>query len=303
MNHFKSSLSVVTAVASVLGAAACGGQQAQANAPSGEQTTAESQEHAGATMGQPNANTAGMDQTGGTSAGATSDQSATSGATSYGQGGASGTVVGAMPSATTGSSQGGAGSMSGASNSAAPQATQPDASGLDDAQVAAVIQVINEGEIQQAQLAQSKAKSPEVRRFAQHMLTAHRDMENKDKKLLVRLQLVPQDSAVSSQVKTEGENQLSTLQGITGQDFDRDYIELQVSGHNKALELIDRMVPNLKSGDLKIELQNARPMVAQHLSEAERIHQHLQKGTTDEQRGSGKPEDRSGSGSNHDDKR
>jgi putative membrane protein len=167
--------------------------------------------------------------------------------------------------------------MSGESGTGVAGSGATDMSGLSDAQVAAIVQVINEGEIQQAQLAQSKAKSAGVKRFAQHMLAAHRDMENKDKKLLVRIQVVPSESAVGNQLKTEGQNQLSTLQGMTGPDFDRDYIEVQIRGHNQALELIDRMVPAVKSAELKTELQNARPVVEQHLLEAERIQQDMQK--------------------------
>jgi putative membrane protein len=282
MNHLKRSLSKITAVASVLGVVACGGQPSQANTPSGGQKTAESTDQTGATMGQPNNTTTGIGETGGLAPAGAADHSASGETNAYGSQGTVGVGPGSASPGTTGS--GGAASMSGESGTGVAGSGATDTSGLSDAQIAAVIQVINEGEIQQAQLAQSKAKSAEVKRFAQHMLAAHRDMENKDKKLLVRIQLVPSESAMSNQVKTDGQTQLSTLQGMTGQDFDRDYIEVQIRGHNQALELIDRMVPTAKSAELKTELQNARPLVEQHLREAERLQQDLQK-ASNQQRG------------------
>jgi hypothetical protein len=52
---------------------------------------------------------------------------------------------------------------------------------------------------------------------------------------------------VSNQLKRDAQDELSTLQGMSGRDFD--YIDAQVRGHNLALELIDRMLPNITDSD------------------------------------------------------
>jgi len=164
-----------------------------------------------------------------------------------------------------------------------------DVSSLNDAQLAAVIQAMNEGEIQAAQLAQNKASSAQVKRFAHDMLTAHRDMMNQYTALLARLQITPMHNAISNQLKTDAQTEMSTLQGVRGKDFDRAYVDAQVRDHNKALELIDRILPNVKNSEMKSSLQSARSKVEAHLRHAEQLQQDLQTGTTNTQGGERAP--------------
>jgi putative membrane protein len=221
-------------------------------------------------------------------------------------GGAPGSMGGPSPGATTGpGTMGPAGGMTpptGAEPSApggtmtgepsmVPQQGTPgmtgssmDVSSLDDAQLAAVLQSINIGEMQAAQLAVAQGSSPEVKRFAKEMLSTHRQMQSHVSSVLSRMQMTPSENAVSNQVKADGQNEMSMLQGEHGKDFDRDYIDGQVRDHNHALELVDRMIASAKSPDLKMALQNMRTKVETHLSEAERIQSSLQKGQTNKQR-------------------
>ncbi len=161
-----------------------------------------------------------------------------------------------------------------------------DLSTLNDAQFASIVQAVNDGEIQEAQLAIGKATSPDVKRFARDMATAHRDMQNKMTALLGRLQITPSDNAVSNQLKSDTQSELSTLQAMRGKDFDRDYIDAQVRNHNKALELLDRITPSVKNTELKAALTSTRPKIEAHLREAERVELALQKGTANPQPGS-----------------
>jgi putative membrane protein len=166
-----------------------------------------------------------------------------------------------------------------------------DVSSLNDAQYAAVIQAVNQGEIQEALLALSKATSADTKRFARDMAFVHRNMENKLNGLLSNLELTPSENAISNQIKSDTQNELQTLQTMRGKDFDRDYIDMQVTNHNKALELLDRIAPNVKSDELRIALTRVRPSIEDHLRQAERVQQSLQKGSTNVQPGSyGAPE-------------
>jgi putative membrane protein len=160
-----------------------------------------------------------------------------------------------------------------------------DVSSLNDAQFAAVVQAINQSEIQEAQLAMSKATSADTKRFARDMATGHRTMETKLDALFAHLQITPSDNAISNQIKSDAQTEMQALQAMRGKDFDRDYIDTQVTNHNKALELLDRITPNVKSSELRTALTNARTGVETHLREAERIQQSLQKGTANTQPG------------------
>jgi putative membrane protein len=150
-----------------------------------------------------------------------------------------------------------------------------DVSNLSDAQFAGVLQTINQGRIQEAQLGQSKASSPEVKRFAREMVTSHRTAQNKESALFSRLQITPTDSTVSDQLKADTQSDISTLQSMRGKEFDRSFIDSQVRYLNNSLELIDRMTPDVKSSDLKAELQKVRTKVDAHLQDAERVQANL----------------------------
>jgi putative membrane protein len=158
-----------------------------------------------------------------------------------------------------------------------------DLSTLNDAQFAAIIQAINADEIQEAQLAMTKATSPDVKRFARDMAVAHRDMQTKMTTLLGRLQITPSDNAVSNQLRSDTQGEMSTLQAMRGKDFDRSYIDASVTNHNKALEMLDRITPSVKDAELKAALTATRPKLEAHLREAERVQLTLEKGTASPQ--------------------
>ena len=252
-------------IASALGFAACGGSQTpEPTSPSAAQMTPSTTPQYGATMSQPSVPSREPTATGPNSSPAYGP-SATIG---------SGTHAGSAEpqNMESSSGEGAGGEMSATSGSSM------DVANLDDAQVAAVLQAMNSGEIQQAQLADKQATSSEVKRFAQKMLMAHREMQGSDATLFSRLKLTPRDNTVSNQLKTDAQSELSNLRDETSKNFDRDYIDGQVSAHRHALELIDRMLMTTRGPELRTDLQNARPKVEDHLRDAERIQQNLVKG-------------------------
>ena len=290
MNHFKSSLSTVGAVAVVLGMVACGeSQQQPAQAPVG--TTTEYAEQTppppgmapnpdqnaqyGSAMGQPQESPPPAQppqQMGGGASGQLNPQ--------YGQGqtgqmGEQGGQSGAPPPSQ-------AGPMGSPSPMGAMGGTM-DVSSLGDGQLAAVIQAIHQDELQEAQLAEQRASSPELKRYARDMTNAHRNIMNENQSLLAQAQITPSDNAVSQQLRTDAQNEMSTLEGLRGRDFDREYLDDQIRDHNKAIELVDRIIPNIKNPQLKAHMQSVRTRLEGHLREAERLQQKLEKGSTNKQ--------------------
>lgn len=307
MNHFKSSLSTVGAVALVVGMVACGGENRQqpANAPVGTtteyaQTPPEQSGQYGSAMGQPGSSTASGD----TGYGSTSQAPGAATAPST-MGGASG-QLNPQGQGQSGQSQMGQGQMGqsgqmgqtseqsglsgqsgstqgGATGSTSAMGGAMDVSSLNDAQLAAVTQAINQGEIQAAQLAEQKSTSPDVKRFARDMLSSHRNIMNEEQSVLSQAQITPSDNAVSQQLRTDAQSEMSTLEGMRGRDFDKEYVDAQIKDHNKAIELLDRIIPNIKNPQLKAQLQNARPRLEAHLREVERLQQKMQQGSTNKQ--------------------
>lgn len=292
MNHFKSSLSTVGAVAVLLGTVACGeSQQQPAQAPVGSTTdyAQQAQQAApspeptgqyGSAMGQPQEAAPAQPSTSGASGqlnpqygqgqmGRPSEQTPQS---QYGQ--QYGTPPPSQGSPPTGGSQMGAPSTMGGSM---------DVSSLGDGQLAAVVQAIHQDQMQEAQLAEQRATSPELKRYARDMVTSHRNIMNENQSLLAQAQITPSDNAVSQQLRTDAQNEMSTLEGLRGRDFDREYLDSQIRDHNKAIELVDRIIPNIKNPQLKAHVQNVRMRLEGHLREAERIQQKMQQGSTNKQ--------------------
>jgi putative membrane protein len=266
MMHFKSSLPKLSAAAGILACAACA-----SNAPSSANSAANAPAAAEDTRQGDNTTAAAPDHESYAATGAKPTSAANSDPPPSGSTDPIGTASETGKSAVD---HGPAGTAS---------AMGTDVSSLNDAQLAAVVQALNQGEVLEAQLAQNKAVSPNTKRFAKEMMNVHREMQNRTNALLARLQMSPSESPVSTRLKTDVQNETATLQTMRGRDFDRDYVDAQVRNHNKALELLDRITPIVKNPDLKAALASDRLQVEEHLRAAERIEETLQKGAANAQ--------------------
>jgi len=153
---------------------------------------------------------------------------------------------------------------------------QPTAPQLTDAQIAAITDAANKGEIEQAKLAVRKAKDPQVKAFAQMMIDHHGTEQKKEQQLATTLSLTPETTQTSTQLQTDSQNAISSLSSQNGADFDKAYMDLQVKEHKDVLDAIDnKLIPNAKNAQLKSALEAFRPKVQEHLQKAQEIQQKL----------------------------
>jgi len=169
------------------------------------------------------------------------------------------------------------GSESPATEASAP-APAPKVDPLTDEQIAAITDAANTAEIAQAKLAQTKSKDPGVKQFAAMMISHHGEAKQKQAKL----QLKPAESGVSTAMQVDSDSTMNALKAGTGKDFDQVYITAQVDGHQKVLDTInDKLLPNVKSPELKAYLEEIKPRVEAHLKQAKALQQSLDsKGTS-----------------------
>jgi putative membrane protein len=147
---------------------------------------------------------------------------------------------------------------------------------LSDGEIAKVTEVVNSGEIEQAQLAKTKAKNAKVKKFAQHMITEHTKAKQTGAKLVKQEQLITQDNAIATEVSNDGNAMLQSLRNAEPEGFDLVYINGQVDQHQKVLDMLDKqLIPAADDPELKAELEKARGMVERHLTEAREIQQTL----------------------------
>src|SRR3954471_9654174 len=78
---------------------------------------------------------------------------------------------------------------------------------LTESQIAKVTDLINTAEIDQAKLAQSRARAPGVKQFADKMVEHHGQAQREQAKIVQRLKLTPTESATAAKVKGDGEAQ------------------------------------------------------------------------------------------------
>ena len=144
---------------------------------------------------------------------------------------------------------------------------------LSDAQVVGIVQAINAGEIEQAQLAKSKAKDSRVKKFAEHMITQHTDSQ----KQLGKMQdTAAAMSGVQSDLKVASAADMDTLKNAATADFDAIYMTNQVKQHQAALDMLtNRLMPAASDPKLQALLESTRATVDKHLKSANEIQQAL----------------------------
>ena len=152
---------------------------------------------------------------------------------------------------------------------AAAQAAPPD---LGDAQVAHVAVTANTIDVELGRLAESRAESPEVKRFAAMMRRDHTAVNEKAAALAGRLGLTPKDNPVSASLLKGAAEARARIEPLEGAAFDRAYIEREIAYHEAVLQALDDvLVPTTENAELKQLLVNVRPAFEAHLAFARQV--------------------------------
>jgi putative membrane protein len=119
---------------------------------------------------------------------------------------------------------------------------------------------VHMGEIEEAQLALSKTSNPQVREFAQRMVTEHTAAMQREQQMMARMGMnmgmnmdmdmermraVLMENPYSRPVVEDHMRAMQMLQGMSGMAFDGAYMNRQVAAHRYALENLDRMMSSM----------------------------------------------------------
>ena len=169
------------------------------------------------------------------------------------------------------------------------EASPQEQRGLSDGQLLQVLSTVDTGEIQQAQIALTKATSPQVRNFASDMIGQHTKAKQMGASLASQNNWALRPSPTSDKLQQKGSSTVSKLQGTDTRDFDVLYMQGQVEQHSEVLKMLDeKLIPSASSAGVKQQLTEARAMVQQHLTHAEQLRDAL--GTTGAQGATGMQE-------------
>lgn len=152
------------------------------------------------------------------------------------------------------------------------------AAGPSDPQIAAIVVTANQVDIDAGKLAKSKAQSPNVKAFAELMVTDHTAVNKSAVELAGKLKVTPEPNDTSKALKDGGDKNLANLKKLSGAEFDRAYVDHEVAYHEAVLEAVDKtLIPSASNAELKGLLVKVRPAFVAHLEHAKSLKAELDK--------------------------
>jgi putative membrane protein len=149
---------------------------------------------------------------------------------------------------------------------------------VSDAQIASIVVTANQVDIDAGKLAASKGTNPEIKKFGQQMVADHTGVNTQATALVTKLKVTPEDNATSQSLKAGGDKNIANLKSLKGAEFDKAYIDNEVTYHQAVIDAIDKtLVPNAQNAELKALLVKVRPAFVAHLEHAKMIQSALGK--------------------------
>lgn len=125
----------------------------------------------------------------------------------------------------------------------------------------------SKGEVQLAQLAQQKSQSQDVKQLAQKLESDHTQMDQKWFEPLAKQVGASEPKGPSKKDK----KLIEKLQGLSGDQFDKEYIAAMVKDHQKDLKEFKQESEATQDPNVKQVAQQGANILSQHLQLAEQV--------------------------------
>ena len=153
-----------------------------------------------------------------------------------------------------------------------------DTQSINDAQIASIVVTANQVDIDAGKLASTMSSNPEVKKFAQLMVTDHTGVNKSATQLVTKLKVTPEDNDTSRALASGGKENLANLKKLKGAAFDKAYVDHEVAYHTQVLEAVDKtLIPGAQNAELKALLVKVRPAFVAHLEHAKHLQTSLAK--------------------------
>jgi putative membrane protein len=150
--------------------------------------------------------------------------------------------------------------------------------GPSDAEIAHIVVTANAIDIEAGKLAVTKGSSKEVKDFAQRMVTDHSAVNKQAGDLAKKLGVTPKDNDTSKGLMKGAKENITNLNGATGADFDKKYVDHEVAYHEAVLSALDKtLIPSAQNAELKALMVKVRPAFVAHLEHAKHMQASLKK--------------------------
>jgi putative membrane protein len=125
-------------------------------------------------------------------------------------------------------------------------------------------------EVQFGQLAAQKAQNPDVKAFARKMVDDHSMLNDKMKPVAGQLGVTP-----ASHLSKKDQAEYDKLNGLSGADFDKEYISDMVADHHKDLREFRQEAAVAADPQLKETVAGGAKVIAEHNRMADRLAQQI----------------------------
>jgi len=145
-----------------------------------------------------------------------------------------------------------------------------------DPQIAGIVQTANQIDINHAKLALKKTSNPQVKEFANQMISDHTSLQKSVNDLAKKLSVTTEDSTTSKQLKQQATDETKKLTSLRGNAFDKEYASHEVAYHQAVIEAAKTtLIPNAKNAELKSAVEGAAPLLQGHLEHAQQLEKSL----------------------------
>ncbi len=115
-------------------------------------------------------------------------------------------------------------------------------------------------EVDFGKLAEQKSTNPKVKSFAQMMVKDHSAANEKLESLASS-----QHITLPRTLDAAHDAEKTKLEGLTGQSFDKSYIQSQVKAHEKTLNLLEKEISSGQDPQAKALAQQVLPTIREHM--------------------------------------
>lgn len=143
---------------------------------------------------------------------------------------------------------------------------------LTDANIAAIVVGANNIDISAGKIALDRASDPQVREFAQRMVTDHQGVLDAAVELVTRLGVTPQNNDLVYTLSKQSTDHEARLKNLTGKEFDRVYIDHEVAYHEAVIGVVKtQLIPGAENQELRDMLTSVLPAFDAHLAHSKKV--------------------------------
>jgi len=143
---------------------------------------------------------------------------------------------------------------------------------IDDAAIVGIFDAANTWDISTGSLAAKKATRADVKEFGAMLARDHEQVRQQGRDLARKLGVKPTAVAKDFALLKNHEEAMKKLNGLTGAEFDRAFLEHEVGYHKAVIDAVTTtFLPAIQNAELKAFVQKVAPAFQAHMLAAQQL--------------------------------